>query len=126
MCVCVCVCSLQYVIDTFLRLDDKCQDVLLTCYSLMFAIVPETLTLLNAYVCVCVLYWSKSQARCADTARVSNGYIKPPNEKSGHKQDKYRNHEHTHFGCTCTKQQPGSCTFIVPARPTCCVQISTR
>jgi hypothetical protein len=34
--------SLQYVIDTFLRLDGTYQDVLLTCYSLTFAIIPET------------------------------------------------------------------------------------
>lgn len=58
---------------------------------------PRNVTLLNTKVCVCVLYWSKSQVRRAVSARASKGYIKPPNEQSGHKQDKYRNHEHTHF-----------------------------
>jgi len=87
---------------------------------------PRNVTHLNAEVCVFVLYWSRSKARRADTARVLNGYIKPPNEQSGHKQDKYRHHAHTHFGCTYTKQQPGSCTFTVTEKPTCCVQFSTR
>jgi hypothetical protein len=46
------------------------QDVLLTCYSLMFAIIPETY---HSWMrrCACsVLNWPKSQARCADTARA--------------------------------------------------------
>jgi len=76
--VCVCVCvyiyiyiySLQYVIDTSLRLVGTYKDVLLTCYSPMFAVIPETY---GSWMrrCVCVSCIGQSLKPGAPTLLVS-------------------------------------------------------
>jgi hypothetical protein len=84
----------MYVIDTSLRLDGTYQDVLLTCYSLSSPSSQKRIALECLGVCVLAKVSSKARRHCS----CLNGYTKPPNEPSGHKLDKYRNHEHTQFG----------------------------
>ena len=132
MCVCVCVYIYIYIYIVYSMLLTRPYAWLAhtrMCFSrVIHQCSPSSqkrMALECVGVCVCPVS-AKVSSQALRHCSCLNGYIKPLNEQSGHKQDKYRNHEHTQFGCTYMKQQPDSCTFTVPERSTCCVQFSTR